>query len=53
MGTQWPGHHVHPRDTRRNRAEASLYTVDITGRNLRQVETTGGASDPAWSPLQE
>ena len=30
---------------------ASLYSVDITGRNLRQVPTPGSASDPAWSPL--
>ncbi len=28
-----------------------LYSVDITGRNLRQVPTNGAASDPAWSPL--
>lgn len=30
---------------------SSLYSVDITGRNLRQVTTPGAASDPAWSPL--
>jgi len=29
----------------------SLYSVDITGRNLRRVPTNGAASDPAWSPL--
>jgi len=29
----------------------SLYSVDISGRNLRRVKTDGGASDPAWSPL--
>lgn len=28
-----------------------LYSVDITGRNLRRVRTDGGASDPSWSPL--
>lgn len=28
-----------------------LYSVDISGRNLRRVKTDGGASDPAWSPL--
>ena len=28
-----------------------LHSVDITGRNLRQVDTPVGASDPAWSPL--
>jgi len=30
----------------------ALYSVDITGRNLRRVPTNGAASDPAWSPLQ-
>jgi len=29
----------------------ALYTVDISGRNLRRVPTQGAASDPAWSPL--
>ncbi|MCG6904632.1 MAG: Tol-Pal system beta propeller repeat protein TolB [Rhodobacter sp.] len=29
----------------------SLYSVDISGRNLRRVPTEGAASDPAWSPL--
>ncbi|MGL4310717.1 MAG: Tol-Pal system beta propeller repeat protein TolB [Paracoccaceae bacterium] len=29
----------------------ALYSVDITGRNLRQVTSEGAASDPAWSPL--
>jgi TolB protein len=28
-----------------------LFSVDITGRNLRQVPTTGFASDPSWSGL--
>ncbi len=28
-----------------------LYSIDITGRNERQVPTPGDASDPAWSPL--
>ncbi len=28
-----------------------LYSVDITGYNLREVLTPGDASDPAWSPL--
>jgi len=31
--------------------QASLYSVDISGRNLRQIPTEGAASDPAWSPL--
>ncbi len=29
----------------------ALYSVDISGRNLRRVQTGGPASDPAWSPL--
>jgi TolB protein len=28
-----------------------LFTVDLTGRNERQVQTPSFASDPAWSPL--
>jgi TolB protein len=28
-----------------------LWSVDLTGYNLRQVPTVGDASDPAWSPL--
>jgi TolB protein len=31
--------------------QPALYSVDISGRNLRQVATPGSASDPAWSPL--
>ncbi len=27
-----------------------LWSVDLTGRNLRPVRTPGAASDPAWSP---
>jgi TolB protein len=28
-----------------------LWSVDLTGQNERQVETSTDASDPAWSPL--
>jgi TolB protein len=28
-----------------------LWSVDLTGRNLRQITTSTDASDPAWSPL--
>ncbi|MBK8907377.1 MAG: Tol-Pal system protein TolB [Rhodospirillales bacterium] len=28
-----------------------LYTIDLTGRNQREVPTPLDASDPAWSPL--
>ena len=30
---------------------SALYTVDITGTNVRRVPTNGDGSDPAWSPL--
>lgn len=30
---------------------AQLFSVDISGRALKQVPTEGAASDPAWSPL--
>ena len=41
------------RETQGAQGRASLYSVDITGRNLRQVPTETGASDPSWSPLQK
>ena len=31
--------------------QPALYSVDISGRNLRRVATGFAASDPAWSPL--
>ncbi len=31
---------------------SSLYSVDVSGRNLRAVAVNGGASDPTWGPLQ-
>jgi TolB protein len=40
--------------TRVSQGEAgapSLYTVDVTGRNLRAIATPDFASDPTWSPL--
>ncbi|HEY9038795.1 MAG TPA: Tol-Pal system beta propeller repeat protein TolB [Roseovarius sp.] len=40
------------RETQGAAGQAGLYSVDITGRNLRAVPTGGGASDPSWSPLQ-
>ncbi len=30
---------------------SEIWSVDLTGQNLRRVETPGMASDPAWSPL--
>ncbi|CRL10456.1 Tol-Pal system beta propeller repeat protein TolB [Phaeobacter italicus] len=40
------------RETQGENGRALLYSVDITGRNLKPVRTPDGASDPAWSPLQ-
>ena len=31
---------------------AQLMSIDITGRNLRLIETPNAASDPAWSPVR-
>jgi TolB protein len=31
--------------------QAQLFSVDISGRNLKPVPTDGPASDPAWSPM--
>ncbi|MDZ4761641.1 MAG: Tol-Pal system beta propeller repeat protein TolB [Alphaproteobacteria bacterium] len=28
-----------------------LWSIDLTGRNLKRLPTPGDASDPAWSPL--
>lgn len=32
-------------------AGPKLWSVDLTGQNLRQAQTPADASDPAWSPL--
>ena len=40
------------RETQGAEGSSSLYTVDITGRNLKRVTTPTGGSDPAWGPLQ-
>jgi TolB protein len=41
------------RETQGANGRALLYSVDISGRNLRPVRTPDGGSDPAWSPLQK
>ena len=41
------------RETQGASGRSSLYSVDITGRNLRHVQTPDGGSDPSWSPLQK
>ena len=40
------------RETQGAGGSSSLYSVDISGRNLRPVRTPQGGSDPSWSPLQ-
>ena len=40
------------RETQGEQGRSSLYSVDITGRNLRPIRTPEGGSDPSWSPLQ-
>jgi TolB protein len=32
-------------------AAPTIWSVDLTGQNLREIQTPGDASDPAWSPL--
>jgi TolB protein len=39
------------RETAGAAGQSSLYSVDISGRNLRPVASQGAASDPSWSPL--
>ncbi len=39
------------RETRGRNGKSSIWSVDLTGRNLRKVPTPGAASDPAWSPI--
>ncbi|WP_416171613.1 Tol-Pal system beta propeller repeat protein TolB [Brevirhabdus pacifica] len=39
------------RETSGAQGVPALYSVDISGRNLKRVPTPDAASDPAWSPL--
>lgn len=39
------------RETSGAGGEPRLYSVDISGRNLKAVPTPAAASDPSWSPL--
>ncbi|MXO66943.1 Tol-Pal system beta propeller repeat protein TolB [Altericroceibacterium endophyticum] len=34
-----------------NSGKTSIWQVDLTGRNLRELPTPVGASDPAWGPV--
>jgi len=40
------------RETQGASGAAGLYSVDITGRNLRSVKLSSPASDPTWGPVQ-
>ncbi len=40
------------RETLGENGSSTLYSVDISGRNLKPVSIAGGASDPSWGPLQ-
>ena len=40
------------RETQGAGGTSSLYSVDISGRNLKAVPLQSGASDPSWGPLQ-
>ena len=39
------------REGRGQNGRSQIWSVDLTGRNMRKVPTPSGASDPAWSPL--
>ncbi|TNC47834.1 Tol-Pal system protein TolB [Rubellimicrobium rubrum] len=40
------------RETQGADGAPTVYSVDVSGRNLKQVPTGGMASDPSWGPLQ-
>ena len=40
---------MYTREARGNGA-AQIWSIDVSGRNERRVQTPGSASDPAWSP---
>ena len=42
---------IFSREKRDRNGSVEIWSVDLTGQNLRRVETPGEASDPAWSPL--
>ncbi|WP_412174842.1 Tol-Pal system beta propeller repeat protein TolB [Actibacterium sp. XHP0104] len=39
------------RETSGAGGQSALYSVDVSGRNLRRMPIQGAGSDPAWSPL--
>ena len=44
---------IFSKETRGRGGKAEIWSVDITGRNLKRVDTPGQAVDPAWSPILE
>ena len=40
------------RETQGASGVSAMYSVDVSGRNLKAVSVQGGASDPSWGPLQ-
>ncbi|PUB18542.1 Tol-Pal system beta propeller repeat protein TolB [Yoonia sediminilitoris] len=40
------------RETQGAGGVSSVYSVDVSGRNLKPVPVQGGSSDPSWGPLQ-
>jgi TolB protein len=40
-----------PTDKSGRGGASRLFSIDLTGSNQREVQTSGDASDPAWSPL--
>lgn len=47
------GRVIHFFRTPRGEGLPSLWSVDVTGRMIRQLPTPVGASDPSWSPLRD
>jgi len=41
------------RETQGEAGVSALYSVDVSGRNLKKVTTRDGGSDPSWSPLEK
>lgn len=39
------------KESRGQNSRAELWSVDLTGRNLKRIDTPGQATDPAWSPI--
>ena len=39
------------RESQGRNAKSEVWSIDLSGRNLRKMPTPGQASDPAWSPI--